>query len=141
MELCSAVVLYLFIATTFVRSDQCYAHDFGWKGNNVKALNDCAFLKNTSTIYLEELANLPGCVKSLRVNFEDSNQDIKQAGPYNSPEKEIHIGSSLPNKCLIQDVKITVHCDCIGSRLYETRFKLNPMMCYELKRELNFYYQ
>ena len=36
-----------------VRLEQCYEHDFGWKGNNVKALNDCDILKVSSTLHLD----------------------------------------------------------------------------------------
>ena len=138
MKLCSTVVLYLFIAATFVRSQQCYEHDFGWKGNNVKALNDCDILNRTSPLHLDILVAKTQCVTSFLTIFEDSNKATTRAGPYQSPDKTVQL-RGVPHKCLTHDVKITVHCgDCIGARRYETKFKLNPMKCYDMGKELNF---
>ena len=130
--------LYLLIAFISVRPEQCYDYELGWKGSNVKALNDCDILRDRSSFLLDTVVAKTQCVTSVLIDFEDSDKAKTKAGPYLRPGEEILLGR-VPNKCLNHDVKIRVHCtNCIGTRIYETKFKLNPMKCYDMNRELNF---
>ena len=87
---------------------------------------------------LDTLVAKAQCVTTVTIFFEDTNKGKTRAGPYTLPEKEVHIGK-VPNKCLAHDVRIRFHCSsCIGTRIYETKFKLNPMNCHDMNRELNF---
>ena len=130
--------LYLLIAFTSVCPEQCYDHELGWKGSNVKALNDCDILREKSSLLLDTLVANTQCVTSVVIIFEDSNKSKTKAGPYLHPG-EVILLERVPYKCLNYDVRIKVHCgNCIGQRLYDTRFKLDPMKCYDMRKELNF---
>ena len=128
-----------------VRLEVCQERDFGrnheiigWKGDNVKALNDCDILSEKSTIHLDALVAKTQCVTNVRIRFVDSNKGITVAGLFAHPGKEIHLGNVLANKCLSHNVQISIHCNCVGQRLYETRFTISAMKCYDMERELNF---
>ena len=50
-------IFCLLISATSVRLEECNIHSeaFGWKGNNVKALNDCDILAEGITLHLDTL--------------------------------------------------------------------------------------
>ena len=113
----SAIVLFLFLAATFVRPEQCYDRELGWKGDNVKALDDCGILAGEVYFHLGSVVAKTQCVTSVLINFEDSDKAKTIAGPYTHPGEEITL-ERVPYKCLKYDVRIKVYCgNCIGRRL------------------------
>ena len=135
MELFTAV---FFSVLTPVRLEECKDSEMGWKGNHVKALHDCDLLRERSTIRLNDLVLKPQCVNFIRLNFRDSDGQPFRAGPVSNPEREVNIGTRVPNKCLSHDVTVFVKCDCTGKRHFESKFILNPMKCSNMRREINF---
>ena len=123
---------------TSVRLEKCTDSEMGWKGNNVKVLHDCDLLRDRTTVHLIDLVSKPQCVNFIRVNFRDSAGQTYRAGPVSNPEREVQIGTRVPNKCLSHDVTVFVKCYCTGKRHFESKFILNPMKCYNMSREMNF---
>ena len=103
----------------------------------MKALDDCDVLKENIILHLDKLVAQPQCVKSIRLDFKDSDNTATKAGPFVHPEKEVHF-RTLTNKCITHDVEILVVCSCTGSRIHRSKFEVNPMTCYDMRRELNF---
>ena len=139
LDLIQISILFISALPPFVCLENCADTQLRWKGDNVKALDECDVFSEVIPIELDKLVAKPQCVESIRMNFKDSNKVTTTAGRhFVGEDREVQIGS-LPNKCLVYDVQIKVKCDCtIGTQHYETQFKLDPMKCYDIKKEMNF---
>ena len=129
--------IYLLLITTVIhpaRLERCRDSELGWKGDNVKVLDDCDVLTGNSSLRLDKLVGQIRCITHIRIIFEDSNKRRTVVSQDSHIDKKIFIGE-LPNKCLLHDVEVLVLS--FPFRMYRSRFKLNPMQCYDMKRELN----
>ena len=127
------------------KSGECDERPFGpfnWKGNTIKAIDDCDILRPQMQVHLDRLTSNPSCLSQvvLKVKIYSTPSKFSQVN-LGTPGivKSKQISNFVPQaaRCKVARVHISTQVCSRGCRPYTTTFSLNPQSCTEAK-DVNF---